>query len=208
MELTTKNITMPILRRLPKYRRILIDLINECRNKISSKELAQLTGLTSSQIRYDFNVLGASGYQGYGYKVEELLKVIEEVLGSNLNHSCIVVGMDNRGITLAQDKQLSKNGFIVKALFDNYPRRLEGLPKVRNIKDLENYLRENSIDIAILTAEDKQASELANLLAQSGVKAILNFTNRDLDVPDGVFVENASAMDKLYFLASLLTEKT
>ena len=64
MQSYAKKVSMSVVKRLPKYYRYLNDLSERGFEKISSKELADLMGLTASQIRQDLNSFGAYGQQG------------------------------------------------------------------------------------------------------------------------------------------------
>ena len=66
-------ISMPVIRRLPRYYRFLRHLDKRGVTRISSKELSEKMGFTASQVRQDFNCFGGYGQQGYGYG--ELVKI-------------------------------------------------------------------------------------------------------------------------------------
>ena len=70
-----------VIRRLPRYLRKLDELSENGIDKISSRQLGELLGLTSSQVRQDFNCFGEFGQQGYGYKVSALREQIAAILG-------------------------------------------------------------------------------------------------------------------------------
>ena len=53
-----------VIRRLPRYLRKLDELSENGIDKISSRQLGELLGLTSSQVRQDFNCFGEFGQQG------------------------------------------------------------------------------------------------------------------------------------------------
>ena len=71
-----KNVSMAVIKRLPKYHRYLKELMRNDVDRISSKELGEKIGFTASQIRQDLNNFGGFGQQGYGYNVKELYKQI------------------------------------------------------------------------------------------------------------------------------------
>ena len=83
------NISMSVIRRLPRYYRFLSDLMQNHVSRISSRELSDKMGLTASQIRQDLNCFGGFGQQGYGYMVEQLHREIGNILGLSQNHQCI-----------------------------------------------------------------------------------------------------------------------
>lgn len=77
------DISISVIKRLPRYYRFLENLKENGIVRISSKELAERMGLTASQIRHDFNCFGGFGQQGYGYNVPELYNKIGEILCVN-----------------------------------------------------------------------------------------------------------------------------
>ena len=78
-----ENISMSVIRRLPRYYRYLCELENNGILRVSSKELSSRMGFTASQIRQDFNCFGGFGQQGYGYPVSQLKQEISDILGFN-----------------------------------------------------------------------------------------------------------------------------
>lgn len=104
-----ENISMSIIKRLPRYYRFLQSLKDNGIVRISSKELADRMGLTASQIRHDFNSFGGFGQQGYGYNVPELQKRIGEILCVDKELKTILIGAGNLG------KAVSNKIFIRRA---------------------------------------------------------------------------------------------
>ena len=58
------KVSLPVIKRLPKYYRYLTNLSADGKDKISSSELAHMMGTTASQVRQDFNCFGGFGQQG------------------------------------------------------------------------------------------------------------------------------------------------
>ena len=71
---------------------------------------------------------------------------------------------------------------------------------------MENYLKNNPVDVAILTLPRSQAVKVANDLAKWGVKGMWNFSHVDLQVPDDVLVENVHLTDSLMTLLYKINE--
>ena len=86
------NISMSVIKRLPRYYRFLGLLLEKGIMRISSRELSAKMGLTASQIRQDFNCFGGFGQQGYGYNVEQLRNEISNILGLSNNLGTIMIG--------------------------------------------------------------------------------------------------------------------
>lgn len=204
-----KNISMAVIRRLPKYHRYLGDLLDKDVQRISSKELSDIIGFTASQIRQDLNNFGGFGQQGYGYNVEALHKEIGNILGLNKIYKSVLIGAGNLGQAIANYAGFRKAGFEIKALFDANPRMI-GL-KIRDFEvldseNIESFVKENDIDIAILCIPKNGAQETVDRLVNVGVKGIWNFAPIDLEVPKDVIVENVNLTESLFTLSYLMKE--
>ncbi|WP_242985310.1 redox-sensing transcriptional repressor Rex [Vallitalea okinawensis] len=204
-----KKISIAVIRRLPRYYRYLGDLLSKDVVRISSRELSERMGITASQIRQDLNNFGGFGQQGYGYNVEFLYEEIGKILGLDKNYSVIIVGAGNLGQALANYAKFDKRGFTVKGLFDVNPR-LVGMSireiEIKDIDEMEQFVRENDIDIAILTLPRTKAISVANDLVDWGIEAIWNFAPIDLNLPEHVTVENVHLLDSLMTLSYNLKE--
>ncbi|MBC5997778.1 redox-sensing transcriptional repressor Rex [Romboutsia hominis] len=202
-----KNISMAVIRRLPKYYRYLGDLLDRDIQRISSKELSDIIGFTASQIRQDLNNFGGFGQQGYGYNVDALHKEIGKILGLDTKYNAVLIGAGNLGQAIANYSGFRKAGFEIKALFDANPRMI-GL-KIRDFEildseDIEEFIKENDVDIAIMCIPKKGSQELADRLVNAGIKGIWNFVPVDLDVPESVIVENVNLTESLFTLSYLM----
>ena len=202
-----KNISMAVIRRLPKYYRYLGDLLDRDIQRISSKELSDIIGFTASQIRQDLNNFGGFGQQGYGYNVDALHQEIGKILGLDTKYNAVLIGAGNLGQAIANYSGFRKAGFEIKALFDANPRMI-GL-KIRDFEildseDIEEFIKENDVDIAIMCSPKKGSQELADRLVNAGIKGIWNFVPVDLDVPESVIVENVNLTESLFTLSYLM----
>ena len=149
-----ENISDAVIRRLPRYYRQLTDLYHRGIVRTSSHSLGQEMNITASQIRQDFSCFGEFGQQGYGYNVKYLYEEIGKILGLNQQHNIIVIGAGNLGQALANYVKFEKLGFMIIGLFDVNPA-LDGVTvrgiKIRMLDELEDFCRENKVDIAALT---------------------------------------------------------
>ena len=199
-----KEISQAVIGRLPRYFRYLGELKDEGVERISSQDLSELMKVTASQIRQDFNNFGYFGQQGYGYNVEYLYNEIGKILGLDKQHNFIIIGAGNLGRALGNYMNFERRGFIFKGMFDQNPelvgRDVRGI-KVMSMDKLNEFVRENEIDIAVLTIPKTSAVGVAEQLVQNGIKAIWNFAHVDLNVPDGIQVENVHLSDSLMKLS-------
>ncbi|WP_297130336.1 redox-sensing transcriptional repressor Rex, partial [Terrisporobacter sp.] len=202
--MASKNISMAVIRRLPKYYRYLGELLNKDVQRISSKELSDIIGFTASQIRQDLNNFGGFGQQGYGYNIEDLHNEIGKILGLDKKYSAILIGAGNLGQAIANYTGFKNAGFEIKALFDVNPKII-GL-KIRDFEILdsdyiEDFIRENNIDIGILCVPKNGAQQLADRLVNGGIKGIWNFAPVDLNVSNDIIVENVNLTESLFTLS-------
>ena len=112
------DISISVIKRLPRYYRFLENLKENGIVRISSKELAERMGLTASQIRHDFNCFGGFGQQGYGYNVPELYNKIGEILCVNNDVKAILIGAGNLGKAVASKIFTRQSGFKLVGIFD------------------------------------------------------------------------------------------
>ena len=121
----------------------------------------------------------------------------------------IVVGGGNIGQALANYANFEKRGFVIRAVFDVNPKlvgmTIRGI-EIYDADQMEDFVKKNAIDVAILTLPRSQASKVANDLASWGIKGIWNFSHVDLQVPDDVVVENVHLTDSLMTLLYKLNE--
>lgn len=204
------NVSMAVIRRLPKYHRYLKDLLEKEIYRISSRELSRLIGFTASQIRQDLNCFGGFGQQGYGYNVEELYKEIGKILGLNRSYTTVIIGAGNLGQAIANYPSFNKFGFNLLALFDVNPKVIGMKIRDTDILDLdllEEFVRKNNVEIGIICTPKEVAQEVADKLVNANIKGIWNFAPVDIKVPKDVIVENVHLSESLFILSYLLNEK-
>ena len=204
-----KQISKAVIKRLPRYYRYLGELLEDNVERISSNDLSKKMRVTASQIRQDLNNFGGFGQQGYGYNVKYLYTEIGKILGLDTVHPMVIVGAGNLGQALANYVEFEKRGFKLVGIFDVNPV-LEGIAvrgiEIQMISDLPFFLKENNVEIAILTLPKNKAIDMADILIENGIKAIWNFAHVDLDTPDGVIVENVHLSESLMTLSYNLSQ--
>ena len=198
------EISMAVIKRLPRYYRDLEELIDSGVERISSNELSVKMNVTASQIRQDLNNFGGFGQQGYGYNVEFLHKEIAKILGIGKTHNMIIVGAGNLGRAIANYANFEKRGFVVKGMFDCNPelvgKECRGAV-VMPMEEMPDFIRNNNIDILALTIPKTSANIVAQAAVEAGIRGIWNFAHMDLTVPEGVVVENVHLSESLMTLS-------
>ena len=200
-----------VIRRLPRYLRKLDELSESGVDKISSRQLGDLLGLTSSQVRQDFNCFGEFGQQGYGYNIAALRTQIAGILGMERGFTAILVGVGNIGRAMMENFCFSDWGVNLAAAFDIKPALIgteyRGV-HIYSMDELEKYLDENKADIAVLTVPKTAVVPVTERLTASGIDAIWNFTNVELTEPNSsTIVENVHFSDSLLSLNYFVAER-
>ena len=211
-----KRIPNDVVRRLPIYLRKLDDLYAKGEKTISSGQLCRQLGMEPKQFRQDMAIFGNYQHQTIYFDIDEIRHVIGEALGTYEEFSAVLIGTGKIGSALLEHFKFIVDGYDVLGAFDVSPEKigteLSGV-KIRDMAELGGFVRDNGIDIAILTVPRASAQPIADILVENGIKAIWNFTNTDLDVGDSeVLVENVHFSDSLltlnYYLALRREEET
>ncbi len=199
-----KNVPEVVIKRLPRYYRYLGDILRSGTARISSAKLSDKMNVTASQIRQDFNYFGGFGQQGYGYNVEYLYNEIAELLGLKEGYKAVIIGAGHLGLALVNHASFEKRGFVITALFDNDPDKIGktvNQKPIYNINDIEKYIRNNGISIAILALPKKEVGTLAENLANYGIKGLWNFSSAEIKTSKPVVIENVHMSDSLMTLS-------
>ena len=196
-----KNISLSVIKRLPKYYRYLESINEKGIIRVSSKELSDITGLTASQIRQDLNHFGCFGQQGYGYNVKELIDELSKIIGVDKDYKLILIGYGNIGHALFQYKSFADLGYEFEAIFDKEEMEIDDSDlEIRNVDSLGEFLKNNKIDIGIIATPKEVAQDVADVLCEGGVKGIWNFSPVDLKVSNGVVIESLHLDESLFTL--------
>lgn len=200
----SNDVSMSVIRRLPRYYRFLGKLIKKNIPRISSKKLSEMLGITASQIRQDLHCFGEFGQQGYGYNVNDLHKEIGDILGVSHTTNAILIGAGNLGKAILSYMNFNDKGFNLVGVFD---QNIELIGKtiagynILNINDLRSFCEKNSPKVAILCIPQESAESLAQQLVELGIKGFWNFSHYDFAINfDNVVVENVHISDSLLTL--------
>ncbi|MBE6754838.1 MAG: redox-sensing transcriptional repressor Rex [Ruminococcaceae bacterium] len=199
------NISMSVIKRMPRYYRFLGKLKDDGVIRISSRELSKMMGFTASQIRQDLNCFGGFGQQGYGYNVEQLYDEIGAILGVNTTLNVILVGAGNLGHAIASHMEFERRGFRLIGAFDENPKLIGG--KIKNteifaISSLEDFCAQHKPTVAIVCVPTGPAARIVERLYNCGIRGFWNYSHYDIlsAFPDAI-VENVHLSDSLLTLS-------
>ena len=183
------KVSLPVIKRLPKYYRYISDMHNNGIVKVSSSELARMMGTTASQVRQDFNCFGGFGQQGIGYHVDVLLSEISKLLFSEKNLNAVLIGTGRLGRAIS--------GYLSAEI----GRELQCGVMVQDVAELAAFCAAHHPDVAVLCIPRAGAKAVAPTLVEAGVKGYWNFSHYDLSVDyEGITVENVHLGDSLMSL--------
>ncbi len=204
------RISESTVRRLSVYLRLLRELEGEEREIVSSKELASRSGTTPAQVRKDLSLFGSFGKRGRGYTVPELASTLEGILGLERRWRVALVGVGRIGSALLGYRDLRNRGFDVVAAFDVDPGKVgtevDGI-RIVPMDRLEVVVEERGVEMGIVAVPPDAAQDVADRLAEAGVRALLNFAPVKLDVPDEVVVRSMDVALELEGLSFALSHE-
>lgn len=200
------KIAEPTVERLVQYYRLLQQLAEEGQKVVSSQEIGEMLSFKASQVRKDLSYFGEIGKRGVGYHVDRLYKHISQILASPRRWSIGLAGVGRLGEALLGYQAFKSEKFHIKALFDVDPAKIgtdiRGIP-CYSLEDASRIIRENEIEVVILTVPTAVAQQVVNKVVSAGtVKGILNFAPVSLSVPESVLlytVDISVELEKLLF---------
>jgi len=194
------KISEKTITRFPLYLELLKDLHKKGIETISSKLMARLALVKASQFRKDLSYFGEFGKPGSGYSVEHLIDRFVEILNLNCRHRAVLVGVGNLGMALYNFPGFKEWNFEIVKIFDSSPAKIGKKVGLIAIEDIKKLPIELKIPLGIITVPANAAQGVADLLVESKLKGILNFSGVKLSTPSSVMVRN---IDLTYELAIL-----
>ena len=181
------------IERLSVYRRLVEEMLISNKKNAYSYEIAELAGVSSSQVRRDFMFIGSNGRSNSGYDLHELASAIERYISDQEPDNIALIGAGNLGRAVLSFFHGRRPNLNIKACFDTAPEKVGKLVhgcRCYSIDDMPGIVAEQNIHIAIMAVPKIAAQNIAEVLVKAGVNGILNFAPVPLSVPPGIFVEN------------------
>ena len=149
--------------------------------------------------------MGRLGYPGIGYRCEELIEQIRNVLGTNRAWRVALLGAGNLGRALLGYRGFSHQGFEITDAFDADPAKVGlvlGAVPVHAMSDLARIVAEKRIELAMIAVPAEFAPAVASAAAAAGVRGLLNFAPITVPAPrsvEMVGVDLAVQLEQLAF---------
>ncbi len=175
------------------YIRILEGLIKKKKPSISSKQLADFAGSSDVQVRKDISNFGKVGTPGIGYNTIELRDTLVDFILKKHVVSAVLFGVGNLGTAILKYPSFYKERIKIVAAFDRSDSRIGKIingVEVFSVTSADEIIKDKNIDIAIIAVPEDSAQGVADIIVDSGLKGIVNFSPTTINVPSGVFVKD------------------
>ena len=200
------SIPKATLGRLPQYLEYLRSL-PEIRRTISATAIAKALSLGDVQVRKDLASVCGAGKPKIGYETDKLITDIESHLGYERLTNAVLVGAGKLGRALLDYDGFENFGVKIVAGFDcNETVLTKGTKDILPIRDIEVYCREHDVKLGIITVGQGSAQDVCDKLVKSGIKAIWNFAQVTLKVPNGVLLKQENLALSLAYLNNQISK--
>jgi len=193
-----------VVKRLTRYLTEVQTLRADGLDWVSSQELAEALGLTSSTVRQDLSHVDFSGISRRGYETQGLESVLTAVLGADTSWKAVVVGAGNLGRALALHEDFSRRGFSICGVFDADARKVGarvGALTVQGMRELAATVSARNVQIGIIAVPNSGAQSVADLLIVAGVQGLLNLALTHIVAPPNVSVIDSRVVSSMLELS-------
>jgi redox-sensing transcriptional repressor len=199
-----------VVSRLSLYLRELQRLQSSGQQTISSGQLGTLLGFSDAQVRKDLGFFGQFGYPGVGYRCDELIRAMRDILGTNHAWPVVMVGVGNLGQALLGYRGFGRQNFSIQAAFDADPAKVgqtvQGI-RIQPIDELPDVVKSKGIRLGMIVVPGERAQEAADRLVAAGIEGIVNFAPVTLTLPPHVQIVSVDLAIELEQLSFAVTSK-
>lgn len=203
MMIERKDISKAVLKRLPAYLSYLKSVPDSASPNISATALANALGMGEVQVRKDLAMVSSGGRPKVGYNRLALIDDIEQFLGYDNTTDAVLIGAGKLGQALLDYKGFEAYGLNILVAFDAKPtlEQTDSGKSILPMEELEAFCRKNKVLMGIITVPAAHAQAVCDQLVKSGIKAIWNFANAHLEVPDHILVQYENMATSLAVLS-------
>ena len=208
-----KQLPHKTVERLSQYRRALFQIFSKDKTHVFSHEIAQMLHITPVQVRRDLMLIGYSGNLRRGYDIKELIELIARIIDTDKGQRVAVIGVGNLGKAIISYFKGKRTKLSIVAAFDVNPDKInriyDGVPCFHS-DSIADIVKEKSISIGIITVPADQAPVIAETLVIAGIKGILNYSPKSLNVSPYVYLEEydmITSLEKVAFFTKRIEER-
>ncbi|MGM0443391.1 MAG: redox-sensing transcriptional repressor Rex [Fibrobacterota bacterium] len=191
-EADMRGVPVPTVKRFPLYLSELEKLKKEGTLWVSATVIARRLGLKAIQVRKDMAYTRVAGIPKRGFPLNELMHAIRSSLGWTRINDAFLVGAGALGSALLGYGGFHERGLNIVSAFDRDPdivnHPVNGT-EVLHIDRFRDLARRMKIKLGIITVPDMYAQDIADLMVESGIRGIWDFSSVRLNLPDSVVVQ-------------------
>ncbi|PKP01863.1 MAG: redox-sensing transcriptional repressor Rex [Bacteroidetes bacterium HGW-Bacteroidetes-9] len=199
-----KKLPDKTVERLSQYRRALMNYLSGGKHHIFSHEIANLLHITAVQVRRDIMLIGYTGTLRQGYDVKELIEIIGKIIDTRDGQKVAVIGIGNLGRAIMGYFSGKRTKLSIVAAFDINPEKIDKVyagVQCYHIDQLANIIKSEGISIAVISVPGENAARVAELLVLAGIRGILNFSPKALNVPAHIYLQEYDMITMLEKIA-------
>lgn len=175
---------------------------------ISSKQISDALSINIEVVKKDIaSISSEKGTPRIGRKISILINDLENFLGVDVETKAILIGVGHLGRAFLNFNGFMEYGLKIVAGFDVDPQLYEidinGIP-IYDMSKMKDFIRNNNVEIAILTLPTKFAQETFNELVRDGIKGVWNFAPLRLQNDSKVIIQNVNMASSLAILSHQL----
>ncbi|KAF0197921.1 MAG: AT-rich DNA-binding protein [Bacteroidetes bacterium] len=199
-----KKLPDKTVERLSQYRRALMNYQSGGKQHIFSHEIANLLHITAVQVRRDIMLIGYTGTLRQGYDVKELIEIIGKIIDTRDGQKVAVIGIGNLGRAIMGYFSGKRTKLMIVAAFDNNPEKIDKIyagVQCYHIDQMTDIIRKEGISVAVISVPGEAAAQVAEQLVMAGIRGILNFSPKALNVPTHVYLQEYDMITMLEKIA-------
>lgn len=199
-----KKLPDKTVERLSQYRRALLNYLSGGKQHIFSHEIANLLHITAVQVRRDLMLIGYTGTLRQGYDVKELVEIIGKIIDTRDGQKVAVIGIGNLGRAIMGYFSGKRTKLSIVAAFDNNPEKTDKIyagVQCYHVDQLAEIIKREGISIAVISVPGEEAVRVAEILTMNGIRGILNFSPKPLNVPPHVYLQEYDMITMLEKIA-------
>ncbi|WP_040951463.1 redox-sensing transcriptional repressor Rex [Gorillibacterium massiliense] len=201
------TVSKSAFRRLPGYLNYLYHKKSQGFSTISATVMAEEMNINSVLVRKDLASTGTVGRPKSGFKVDELIRNIIEMLGYNNSSEAVLVGAGQLGRALLSYGEFESHGVKIIAAFDTDQEVCHteiNEKKVFPLEQLPRLVSRLRVPIGVIAVPAGVAQDICDKLVDAGIQAIWNFAPVHLQVPETILVQNENMAASLAALSQHL----
>ncbi len=199
-----KKLPDKTVERLSQYRRALMNYYSGGKHHIFSHEIANLLHITAVQVRRDIMLIGYTGTLRQGYDVKELIDIIGKIIDTREGQKVAVIGIGNLGRAIIGYFSGKRTKLSIVAAFDSNPEKVDRIyagVHCYHSSQMAEVIRREDISIAVISVPGDAAGQVAEELIMAGIRGILNFSPKALNVPAHVYLQEYDMITSLEKIA-------